>query len=165
MTEKKKKSHQYIFGYEALPGAFRNDKDAFMDYLEDDGLDFLTFWWDHVGEKYAEGERMSAAGMAYEIRKVGKDGRIALITLPVPKRHGEAYFVALVHPRRRQSIFPWKNYGLVYSLSHIEKDQIGRNDTIFGEWTPRGHFVPGEEGIPPELEKFYQKVIKAVGKV
>ncbi len=164
MTEKKKHTHQYKFAYEVMPGAFRNDKKAFLDYLEDDGLDFIQFWWDHVAEKLDESERMSSEGMAYEIREMENGARVALITLPKPKHHGEALFLALVSPRWTPSIFPWKNYAKVYTLSHIVKKDDGRSETIFGEWTPRGRFVPGEEGLQPELEAFYKKTVETFEK-
>ena len=163
MTQKKQHSHQYTFTYEALPSAFRNDKQGFLDYLEDDGLEFLQFWWDHVAEKLDVTERMSSAGMAYEIRTLENKARVALIILPKPKKHGEAFFLALVNPRKTPSIFPWKNFARVYTLSHLEKED-GRSDTIFGEWTPRGKFVPGVEGLPPELEVFFKKATETFEK-
>jgi len=157
-----KQSHQYIFSYKALPSAFRSDTERFFYYLEEDKLDFLQFWWDHVGERLEPEERRIAYNMSFQIREHSNGARTALITPPPPQKHGEAYFVALLYPPQKPTLFIWKKFCKVFSLSQIIKED-GRKETIFGEWTPRGRYLPGEEGLAIDLDVFYKKVLEALG--
>ena len=157
-----KHSHQYTFCYSALPSTFRSDAERFFVFLEEDGLEFLQFWWEHVAEKLDIQEQRSSQGMSFQVREHPSGAKTALIIPPPPQIHGEAYFLALLYPPQKPTLLIWKKYNKVFSLSRLIKDD-GKEETILGEWTPRGRYFPGEEGLPIDIDNFYQKVLAALG--
>jgi len=58
----KKKSLQYNFAFEAIPIIFHSQTTEFMRLLEKDGVEFLKFWWNHVGDQVEESKRVMPAG-------------------------------------------------------------------------------------------------------
>ena len=68
----KTKSHQWNFAFDAIPILFHSQTDSFMKYLEKDGIKFLQFWWDHVGDKMDEEKRVSSGGLTFETERIDK---------------------------------------------------------------------------------------------
>jgi hypothetical protein len=166
MSGKKKKTQSYIFAYEAMPGVFRGNAEKYLDILEQDGLNFLEFWWEHVAELYdleAEG-LIPSDGLTFEIRKDENIATVVIITMPIPKKHGEAYFLALVHPKQKRTFFKWENNPRVFTLSLKQAQDDVPQGTIMGEWTPRRKFFPSEVSPAPELDAFYQAVLALMTK-
>jgi hypothetical protein len=147
-----KKQTQHIkFASEALPILFHNQTTDFFDYLERDGIQFLKFWWDHVGDKLKENS--SSEGMKYEIRTLDNGKRVVLITLPHPHSPSEAYYLAMIDRPQKRSLFSWQNLARVISLESSE----GSNTRLY-ELTSRARRVFISEGPRPDLEPFYTSV-------
>ena len=90
----KKQEFQYNFGMEALPVLFHSQTNQFMKYLEKDGVKFLNFWWNHVGDRLPEEKRVTSAGLAFEVEKIDAKTNLVIITLPTPKEDHDPYFLA-----------------------------------------------------------------------
>lgn len=89
--------HHYFFAHKVLPAVFFNNPENFLFVLRTRGIQELQASWDRVGSKIEQGERVTATGLACEIRELGLGTTIALITLPAPERSPEAYFAAAVY--------------------------------------------------------------------
>src|SRR3972149_2563738 len=104
----KNKSQHYNFGHEALPTIFHTQTANFFEYLERDGLKFLKFWWNHVGERLDDSKLSAFEGMSFEIREVPeKKSKIVLVRFPHPTDFDEFHFAALVKlpEKRSPSVF------------------------------------------------------------
>jgi hypothetical protein len=92
------RKHHYYFAYKALPGlAFTapNVPLGFATNIPEDGL--LRFW-QMVGTKLPENERLSGVGL--DAVNVNFDSEcLLLITLPPPLKKSEAYYVGILYPR------------------------------------------------------------------
>ena len=154
-----KKSQQYNFCYEALPIMFHSQTQDFIKYLEKDGLAFLEFWWNHVGERLAGDLLIPFTGMAFETFPLNEKTKITIITLPKPKEEGEMYFLGLIsNPEKR---FAWVRLPSTRVLGLVKKSKSAfESGTELGDVTPRGIYKPIGEGPEPKKDAFKQAVIK-----
>ena len=154
-----KKSHQWNFVFEALPALFHSQTDAFMKYLDKDGVKLLKFYWDHTGDKMPEEKRVSSPGLAVEKDQIDEKTQLITITLPSPKEDGDAYFVGLIpKPERRFAIVRFYNSTMFVLTRKDDVDQPNR--TCFGEVTPRGAFHTRGVGLKPTKQDF-KRIIKS----
>jgi len=156
---KSKNSQHYQFVYQAVPLLFHHSRTDFMSLLEQDGMKFLQFWWDHAGEEIDEVGARSMGGMAYEFREFKPGERLILLTLPPPRMAPEAFFMALIPPPPQKSYFPWKNLSNVYVLQYLGNKE-GQISTRISAVTPRAIIRDMEVSATPDLESFYQAVLK-----
>lgn len=155
------KSQQYNFAYEALPTLFHSQTNDFFKYIERDGLKFLRFWWDHVGEKYDGPGRLEAKGLGFKIHQLYHKTRMVMVSLPAPKAQGDPILVCLVGaPERR---FFWVRLPTTRVFS-LELGASGSHEqTIVYEVTPRLRRLPRGGGCQPTTEDFggfIRKLIK-----
>jgi len=145
------------FTHEVLPLLFHNETAKFFTFLDQDGIDFLKFWWNRAGVNLDEEKRNSFEGMKYEVRKV-KDGRkVILLRLPPPQESREVYFMALVDRPQKHSVLPWRNLARIFALS-LSKGSDGEPSTIFCEVTRTARYIPMGEGMKPTAKVFYNRV-------
>jgi hypothetical protein len=156
---KSKKSQHYQFVYQAVPVLFHHSHKDFMSLLERDGMKFLQFWWEHAGEEIDETGEQTMEGMAYEFREYKPGKQMALLTLPPPRVTPEAFFMALIPPPPQKSFIPWKNLSNVYILQYFGKKE-GQISTRISAVTPRAIIRDMEVSAAPDLESFYQAVVK-----
>jgi hypothetical protein len=156
---KTKKSQHYQFVYQAVPILFHHSRKDFMSLLERDGMKFLRFWWDHTGEETDEAGKQPMEGMAYEFREYKSGERLALLTLPPPRVQPEAFYMALIPPPAQKSFLPWKNFSNVYVLQSF-RNKEGQISTRISAVTPRAIIRDMEVSSAPDLESFYQAVLK-----
>ena len=157
---KQTKSHLQTFVFEALPILFHNQTQDFIDFLNRDGLNFLQFWWNKIGEKIDETERMDSKGLAYDIKELENGAAIVLITLPSQAKP-EVYFMALFQPKQKKTFLKWENYPRVFCLVH-DINQDRDTGTMLIEFTPRAKRVLVGPGPVPSLNAFYTAVRKLV---
>jgi hypothetical protein len=162
----KTRSQHYNFGHEALPTIFHSQTKDFFQYLESDGLKFLKFWWNHVGERLDNDKLSSFEGMSYEIREVPeKKSRIVLVRFPHPTDFDEFHFAALVKTPDKRSPFVFVKFPStrVLVLSHVPLSKSDSGTLIY-EITPRGRYLPVGPGTPVRKEAFYTAVHNLVWK-
>lgn len=153
-----KKTHSYRFAFEAINTLFQRNTKEFNLFLERDGIKFLKFWWDRVGNDVPEEERREARGLAFTHRNLDDGRRVTLITCPTPIAEPEAYFLALIpKPIKHNYFFSWKNLTRFITLEY-KVNEDGRPTTQLAEWTYRFNHFPIEGQCPPELEAFWQTV-------
>jgi len=155
----KNKSLQYNFGMEALPVLFHSQTTQFMKYLEKDGIKFLQFWWNHVGDRLPEEKRVTSAGLAYDVEKIDAKTNLVIITLPTPKEDQDPYFLGFVaKPERR---FVWIRLPTTTAFCLIRDDNVKeQNKTSFGYLTPSGNFRPRGVGLTPTKQDF-KRIVKS----
>jgi hypothetical protein len=161
----KKKSQLYNFTHEALPIVFHSQTDEFMKYLEQDGLDFLKFWWDHVGIqlqvqlKLKEEELAPFEGVDFKIIPINEKKKVTIITFPPPRENDEIFYVGLISsPEKR---FAWVKLPTQRALALVYRPLPSfPRQTEIGDLTPRGIFVPMGAGPEPDLEKFTAIVMR-----
>jgi hypothetical protein len=137
--------HNFI--YESLPVLFHSQTDEFIKYFERDGLKFLRFWWDHLGERLPEDMRSPFEGFEGESYELPPT-RVILIAFPHPREDGEAFFLALMRdPERRFGWLKFPNTRIIALVCKGEGAQLGY-------LTPRSLFVPIQEVIQPGREAF-----------
>lgn len=160
----KNKSQHYNFCHEALPTLFHSQTKGFLEYLERDGLKFLKFWWDHVGERLDDSKCSSFAGAQYEIREIPeKKSRVVLVRLPTPTSNYEFYMMALVQtPEKRLPMVRLPNTR-VFALEKVPTE-MSESGTMFVEVTPRCRMLRIKEGPKPSMQTFYNTVLKYVWK-
>jgi hypothetical protein len=157
----KRKSQAYNFTHEVLPVMFHSQTNDFFKYLEKDGLQFLEFWWNYIGNQLPEEQRRPFQGMSYEILPdVGKS-RLVLITLPHPRVEGEIYYMAVVaKPERR---FAWVKLPNTRVIVLLKRDAPENpNGTEVGDITPRGLYVRSRKGPEPTVSNMKKVVANAM---
>ena len=161
---RKEKSQHYNFCHEALPTLFHSQTEEFMKYLDRDGLKFLRFWWDHVGERLDDSKLTPFAGTHFEIHDVPeRKSQIVLVRLPSPTANGEFYMMALVKkPKKRYPMFKLP-YTQVLALERVPTE-MSPTGVMLVEITPRGRKLRLKEGPQPSLKAFFQLVVKTVWK-
>jgi hypothetical protein len=155
----KRRSLQYNFGLEAIPVLFHSQTTHFLKFLEKDGLKFLNFWWNHVGDRLPEEKRVSSNGMSFEIEDLDEKTRLIIISLPTPKEDKDPYFVGLVaRPERR---LLWVRLPTTQAFALIRDDLSGQtNKTSLGYLTPNGLFRPRGIGLAPTKLDF-KRIVKS----
>lgn len=154
----KSKSQSWNFSFEAMPLLFHSQTNEFVKYLQKDGLKFLQFWWNHVGDMLPEEKRVNPHGMVFDIEDLDDKSHLVLITLPSPKENGEAYFLACVaRPERRFGIVRLHNSRMfvLYRDDSVDQPQ----HTNFGELTPRANVRPQGVGLHPTIQDF-KRIVK-----
>jgi hypothetical protein len=154
-----KKSCQYNFGMEAIPVLFHSQTNQFLKYLEKDGLKFLNFWWNHVGDQLPEEKRVSSAGLSFDIEKIDDKTKLVIITLPTPKEDGEPYFLGFVAKPEKRLLWVRlpTNQGFVLFRDNGCKEL---HKTSFGYVTPHGMFRPRGVGLNPTKLDF-KRIVKS----
>jgi hypothetical protein len=153
----KNKSHAFNFAFEALPILFHSQTNDFIKHLEKDGIKFLRFWWDHVGDKMGEANRAPWRGLDFTIEKVDEKTKLVWIKMPTPVGDEEAYFTALMaKPEFRFVWVRWPN-SLAFALRRWDAVKEPPR-TMFGFLTQRALFRPLIEGISPDEESFKRAV-------
>ncbi|MEJ5314769.1 MULTISPECIES: hypothetical protein [Anaerolinea] len=157
------RSQHYNFTYEAIPVMFHSQTNQFMKYLEKDGVKFLEFWWDHVGERLPEERLSDFKDVACEITPVDKQTKMAIIRLPVPAAEKEAFYIGLIsRPERR---FAWVRLPNTSVVCLIRREgEAFPNGTELIELTPSARVVPMGAGPAPDWEAFKQVLLKMVKK-
>jgi hypothetical protein len=153
----KNKSLQYNFGMEAMPVLFHSQTNQFMKYLEKDGLKFLQFWWNHVGDRLPENRRVTSAGLAFEVEKLDTKTSLVIITLPTPKENEDPYFLGFVaRPERR---FLWIRLPTTEAYALFRDDGCKEeHKTNFGYLTPSGNYRPKGVGLNPTKQDFKRTI-------
>lgn len=88
--------HHYMFAHHVLPGLFFTDPQRFLSVMgSPNETDFLHFQWKQLSER-ATGAG-APVGLDYETRRLNDGTTIILVTMPLPTKATEAYYVAVVH--------------------------------------------------------------------
>lgn len=154
----KNKSQHYNFAFEALPILFFSQTNDFVKYIDRDGLKFLKFWWDHVGDKMTEDKRVSPAGLQFDIKDLDEKNRLITVVMPYPKDDGEAYFLGMIpKPERRFAMVRLHNARMFVLRRDDKVDQAYR--TSFGELTPNAAYRERGVGLNPTKQDF-ERIIK-----
>jgi len=158
-----RKSQQYNFGIEALPILFHSQTNTFMNYLEKDGIKFLKFWWNHVGDRMPENKRVSFGGITYEVEKLDQKTSLITITMMSPTEDGDPYFLSFVARPERRFFLVRIPTSIGFAL--VRDDKCGHeNLTRFGYLTPMGMFRPRGVGLKPTKADFKRQVISKISK-
>jgi len=91
--------HHYQFAYRALPGLAFADPHVVLGFGHDIPKGSLVKFWNSVGAKFPENERVSDSGLFANATGFGPHYVILFIDMPKPLRETEAYFVAIIYPR------------------------------------------------------------------
>lgn len=159
----KNRSHQWNFVFDAMPALFHSQTDNFVRYLDKDGVKFLKFWWDHIGDKMPEEKRVSAAGLTFEKDEINAKNRLILITLPSPRENGDVYFIGLIpKPERRFAVVRLYNSTMFVLCRKDNVDQP--HHTSFGIVTPRGNYRESGIGLAPTKQDFVRIIKNRVEK-
>jgi len=153
----KKQNQHELYSYEILPLLFHNETASFFTYLRRDGEKFLKFWWDRAGVNLDESLRGASEGIDFEIKKAPDGREVVIITLPLPKKQPEAYFLAMVDRPAKRSFLPWRNLGRVFALSR-SVDENGTPSTVIAELTKTARYVEVKKGPRPSSKLFYKSV-------
>ena len=154
----KNKSQQWNFVFDAMPALFHSQTDNFVKYLDKDGVKFLKFWWDHIGDRLPEEKRVSPAGLTFEKEELDPKNLLIIITMPSPKENGDVYFIGLIpKPERRFAMVKFYNSTMFVLCRKDEVDQPSR--TSFGIVTPRGNYHEYGIGLKPTKQDF-KRIIK-----
>jgi hypothetical protein len=154
----KDKDLAYNYAFEAIPILFHSQTSGFIKYLEKDGVDFLKFWWNHVGDQTEESKRVSPSGLTYEVEQYNPKTQIVYITLPSPKEDGDPIFLACIaRPERR---FAWVRIPNteVYVLSRYDGCKETYK-TAFGFLSPRAIYRELGVGLNPTKADF-KRIVK-----
>lgn len=162
----KTKSQHYNFGHEALPILFHSQTKDFLELIQKDGIKFLRFWWDHVGERLDDSLLVPFEGMKFEFREIPeKKSKVVLIRMPHPTDFDEFHWMALVKKPdvRLPFVYVKMPTTRVFALSHVplSKSETG---TLIYEITPRARYILVGPGTTPTKEAFYKAVYKIVWK-
>ncbi len=154
----KKKSLQNNFGLDAMPILFHGQTNQFVKLLERDGMKFLNFWWNHVGDQLPEEKRVSSAGLSFEIESIDKNTKLIIITLPTPKEDMDPYFLGFIARPERRVL--WVRLPTSDGYALLRDDGVKeQHKTNMGFLTPHGQFRPRGVGLAP-TKKDFKKYLK-----
>lgn len=154
----KKRSLQYNFAMDAMPILFHGQTGQFVKLLERDGLKFLNFWWNHVGDQLPEEKRVTSAGLSFEIETLDSKTKLVIISLPSPKVDMDPYFLGFVARPERRVL--WVKLPTSDGFALLRDDGVKEpNKTNFGYLTPNGQFRPRGVGLKPTRQDF-KRLIK-----
>jgi hypothetical protein len=159
----KDKSLAYNFAFEAMPLLFHGQTTGFMQYLAKDGVEFLKFWWNHVGDQLPEAKRVTPTGFSFEVETYDEKTKIAYITLPSPKEDGDPIFFGCVaRPEKR---FAWVRIPntAFYILTRFDGCQT-QYKTAYGELSPRAIYHEIGVGVAPTKTDFKKLVKRSLEK-
>jgi hypothetical protein len=161
--DKTKRQH-FNYTHEALPMVFHHQTSGFMKYLENDGIKFLEFWWNHVGKQLDDSLLSSFKGAAYEIHDLPeKKSKVFLVKLPPVEEFGEIHMMAFVKlPEKRIPMVQWPSTRII-ALEHVEM-KYSETGTLLAEITPRARFIPIGPGPKPVMSGFYTAVLNYIWK-
>lgn len=147
----KTKNQAINFAYEVLPIMFHSQTTDFFSYLDRDGVKFLEFWWNYIGEKLPNDQLCSFEGMDCQVIELEDQRRMALVTMPKPYEDGEVYYLALV--KKPEKHFAWVRLPSTRVIVLVRKtEEDYPNGTEVGEVTPRGRYVAVRAGPAPSVE-------------
>lgn len=158
MARKNSQHHEFV--YDAMPGLFHSTPVDFITFLERDGMKFLNFWWDHLGQKKPTELLTSSKGMTYEMRTLEDGTAVILLTMPPPQNDKEAYFLALTYKPEEQKGMIKRKGTRCFTLEMWRDDQ--GTYTVVGEVTPRRVHHDLGEGPQPQLDAFFDAVCRVL---
>ncbi len=147
--------HHYELAHVALVAFFRQNASYLWSLLSAEGADaWVLGLWIRIGAALPAEERVEETGLSVVIDKLGHL-EFAVITLPPPLAHAEAYFVALVRssPRQVASSGAFRYMTLERGIDMSS----GGDQTYLCEWTVGKHVNYGK-GPPPTIEAFLQAI-------
>jgi hypothetical protein len=147
------RAHHYEFAHRALVSFFQqNPFDLWSLFIK--GADaWLLDFWRRIGARLPPEERVEDTGLSLMFERLGHL-EFAVITLPAPLAHAEAYFVALVrYPPQQGAPSGFFRY---MTLERGFDMSSGGDNTMLCEWA-EGHMNYGE-GPPPTIEAFIQAI-------
>lgn len=157
----KNKSLPYNFTMEAIPVLFHSQTNNFMKYIEKDGMKFLQFWWNHVGDRLPEEKRITFAGVTFSIEQIDKKTKLVIITMPTPRENEEAYFIGLIAKPERRIL--WVRIPTATAFGLVRDDNCKEQyKTNFGYLTPSGNFRPRVMGLNPTKKDFKKLILKYI---
>lgn len=157
----KNKSLPYNFAMEAIPVLFHSQTNNFMKYIEKDGMKFLQFWWNHVGDRLPEEKRITFAGVTFSIEQIDKKTKLVIITMPTPRENEEAYFIGLIAKPERRIL--WVRIPTATAFGLVRDDNCKEQyKTNFGYLTPSGNFRPRVMGLNPTKKDFKKLILKYI---
>jgi hypothetical protein len=156
-----KKSQAINFAFEVVPVMFHSQTTDFITYLKRDGLQFLEFWWNYIGNQLEDGQQCSFEGMDYKLVDLDGHNTMIIITLPPPHDEGEAHYLLLVaKPEKR---FAWVRLPSTRALALINKPTPeDPQATELGEITPRGLYVRIRKGPAPNIQNMTNLAMELV---
>jgi hypothetical protein len=162
MEEKEQTTTQStVFVNKALTELFMVTPESFNQFLERDGTRFLRFYWDKAGEKLPQEQKADPFGLNYEVRRPRRFTTVYLIRLPRPRVPGESYYVALVYRPLRRVLFV-SDTSTVFNLEAMEPESEKPRAALI-QWTPRLQRIRLKSGVRPDLNAFYEEVLKELG--
>lgn len=156
-----KKSQAINYAFEVIPIMFHSQTADFITYLKRDGLKFLEFWWNYIGDQLPEEKRCPFEGMDYKMVDINEKDTMAIITMPEPHDDGEAYYILLLaKPEKR---FAWVRLPSTRVLVLIKKEEPDNpNGTELGEVTPRGLYVRFRKGPVANIQNVTNIAIELI---
>lgn len=149
------REHHYEFAHVVLVDFFRRGAPKLWSLLNtEDGEARLRHIWQRIGEAFEGDARCEDSDVSLVVGSVG-DVEIAVITLPPPLAHAEAYFVALVHYPEDSDDFRYMTLERGVDLAS------GGSQTFLCEWTIQGHGTLGS-GPPPTLAAFVESIVSRI---
>jgi hypothetical protein len=166
------REHHYAFAHRALPECLFGDAIRMVAaVLSDNSQALLHALWDRVGEDLDAAERLSPEGVGWELRRLG-DGAILIVSLPIPCKMPEAYFVAGLlrpaGPAGTESDEPPEVSVRVFTLELTEpgkyaseayleellEAQAAGTHAVLCEWTHDGQHLNYGGPVPPTVDDF-----------
>jgi hypothetical protein len=163
--EEKPRMHHYNFAYKALPGLAFADAHVPLGFGHDTPKDSLVDFWKYVGTKLPENERVSDFGLFASDTHFGPDHVILLVTMPIPLRDTEAYFVAVIYPKSwlnnpaQENENPDLNY-FILAKSEVPSSQ-GESGGTLRMLTKNGHGAV-KFGVPIDADSFIKEIRNAL---
>ena len=149
MDNDKPRQAYYAFAHQALPEVFFSDPALMIKTLRDNGVSFLRYIWQKMEQYAEETEEGVSEQLSLELSKLG-DADLALVTLPLPQKRTEAYFIAMLVGSGSQ---PPRYLTLEYGLDSNELPY-----TVLGEWTAENIHHNHGAGPQPDAAGFIKAV-------
>jgi hypothetical protein len=132
------RSVSYLFAHRALPTLFHADPQSFFQRLQKNGRLLLGMLWD----KCARSVDASGVPIELDVRLIrqGGDTTMALITLPLPRCEGEAFFTAAWQGTQTRLFTRTLGRPRYFTL---ERQDLHEQSTEIGEWDREGRHSHG----------------------
>lgn len=152
------RSHLTAFCYEVMPALFHAQTGDFVRYLRRDGLSFLQFWWDHLGQKLPADLRQPFGTFTAEWYPALEGTDLVFLTFPAGSAGEPCELACAAGPRRR---FAWVRLDQPQLFCLLRPGQENGAQT-WGFITPRGNFQP--QGTLAPGQTFRDMVLRTLKK-
>jgi hypothetical protein len=158
----------YLFSYKKLPQLFHEHPQQIMAHVSGFGVEYGLHLWEETAQEFGldQPDRVEPVGLKVSCKETQSYGLI-IISLPLPKKSPEAFFIGLWASYSQQFAGETFRY-FTLELDEFSKQTVGNTAirypiTHFCEWAKDGEHLNYGQSAGATLEQFIEAVETCIG--